>query len=56
MSWKSLSGNEGAKNKQGKHNIFRKKIIADIDLLLQLYMAIICSVCINTLQIANEKA
>ena len=42
-------GNEGAKNEQGKHSFFIKLIIVDTDSLFELYLANICSVCINTL-------
>ena len=34
---------------------FSKLIIVDIDALIELYLAIICSVSINTLQIVYEK-
>ena len=36
------------KNEQGKHNFFIKLIIIDNDSLFNLYLADICSVCINT--------
>ena len=36
--------------------IFFKLIIVDFDALFKFYLAIICSVCINTLQIVHEKA
>ena len=41
-------GNEGANNNQGTHNFYMKLIIVDIDSLFGLYLAIICSVCIQT--------
>ena len=50
------SGNERAKNYHGKHNFFRNLIIVDIDVLFELYSAIICSLCIHSLQIVHEKA
>ena len=70
LSWKRLSGNEGArtrdrwghsgnegaKNEQRKYKFCIKHIIVEIDALFELYLAIICSMYINTSQIVNEKA
>ena len=49
-------GNEGAKNEKRKYSFLIKLINVDIDALFEPYLAIICSVCINTLHIAHEKA
>ena len=70
LSWKSHSGNEGprirdwwghfgdegAKNKENIIFFIKLIIIVDIDLLFELNLAIICSVCLNALQIVHEKA
>ena len=45
------SGNDGAKNEQKNIFFFIKLIIVDIDALFELYLAILCSMCINTSQI-----
>ena len=44
--------------KMSRENLifFIKLIIVDIDSLFELYLAIICYVCFNTLQILHEKA
>ena len=67
MKIDKIPGNEGAKSRvqrvslemrvqeMSRENIFFiKLIIADFEALFELYLEIICSLCINTLQIVHE--
>ena len=62
MSVQELETDEGIlemrvqKKEQRKHDFFGKLINVDIDALCELYLAIICSMSINTLKLIHEKA